>query len=332
MKKNHGFILIVLGIILLIIGLISNYTNLFSKKDSQDPTPNPTSTPVPLKKDFVKSHDIEKKTKVIFPILTDLEINKLYVGEFQKEYNDVENAIYYRISINESDKSAEEYSDFDLDTVKIMFKKEDGFSFSDEKVECQYLCKKYEISKNDEAVQILFYEYIKTSNDDVAVISYNGPANDKTNEIINTIIKNIDVTNDASYTIGKINNGNLDLVFTTDNNKKITLSLDSSAYEEVADGFNTQKETRVKNINTNDVIVLKTHIKTDDSTINEFADKYFNSQKPGSNKKDISSSGKEIYEYDLGGSTGYAIIIDDETALLMISLSSVNVNDFINIK
>ncbi len=332
MKNNRGFIFIALGIILLVLGLVFNFTNVFSKKDSKDPNPTPTTTPVPLKFDYVKTHDIEKKTKVSFPILNNLEVNKLYVGEFTKEYYDNKNAIFYRIDVIESNKTAEEYSDFDQETVNIMFNKDNGYKISKENIECQYLCKKYEITKDDEIIQIQFYAYIKTTDNDIAVISYKDPTNNKVNDTINTIIKNIDVTYDATYTIGETNNGNLDLKFTTDNNKNITLSLDGNVYEEVPDGFNTKKETRVKKINTDEEIVLKTHIKTDDITIDEFADKYFNVQNPGSNKKDISSSDKKIYEYDLNNIKGYAFIIDDDTVLLVMSSSDININDFVNIK
>ena len=212
-----------------------------------------------------------------------------------------------------------------------MLNKSAEFNVTNEDIKCQYLCKKYQVSKNDETIQIVLYVYIKTSDNDLAVISYKGPADNKANDVIDTIIKNISVTNDATYTIGKANNGFIDLGFTTDNNKELTLTLDGGIYEEVADGFNTKKETRVKNINTNQVIVLKTHVKEDNQTINEYVDRYYNLEKPGSNRKDISIEGKEIYEYILTGIKGYAVIIDEETALLIMSESSVNVNDFINI-
>ena len=329
MKKKYSFIFIALGVFLLILGLVFHYTNLFDKKESKESS---DPTPIIIKKDYIKSHDIEKKTKVSFPLLDDLEVDKMYVDEFSKKYFNNETATFYSATIIESDKSAEEYSDYEFKMYNDMFTQENGFKVSKNDLECKYLCNKYEISINNELIQQITNIYIKTSDSDLALITYKSSIDGKENEEINKIINNITVSNDASYTIGKINGNNLEIDFTLDNNKTVILTLDSNKYEEIPDGDSTHRQTLIRNKDKNGTTVIRAYNKPDDMTINAFADRYFNADEPGSNKKDVSISNNEIYEYDLNGFNGYAFIIDEDRLLLFHGNSTIDLNDFLNIK
>ena len=141
---------------------------------------------------------MQTKVKVSYPVLKNFIDDKQYDGEFMRKYYSEDEVFYYDATIYETKQSLDNFSK----EKDILFN--ENYSDTNYKkvisdIKCKYMCKKYQVYKND----ILMFErliiYIKTSDKDIAEITYYSPQNEIPNDIVNGIIDNITVTKDTNY-------------------------------------------------------------------------------------------------------------------------------------
>ena len=198
MNKKYGFVFLGLGVILIILFLVFNSMNVFK---NSNPSPDPgTNEPVEEKVNpyFIKSHDTLSKTKVTFPMFDGLTANTDSISEFDKEFYSNEDNVAYTAMIIETDKSLEEYGNYEIDVFKGMFNSNNGYDLKISDVNCKYICRKFLISKDNQIQQEVFNVYVKSSNQDIAKISYLKKGDNVSTMVINEIINNISITNDAA--------------------------------------------------------------------------------------------------------------------------------------
>ncbi len=331
MSKKYGFIFLGLGIILLGLAGLSMYTDLF-KTDEPEPD-NPPDNPIVVFKtyDSIKTKDINKKTKITFPIIDDLAIDSLHSDYYNKYYANTDNTINILGNIyNENTLSSFVTSDYQDNYQSLQ---NDGYKVESNDIECSYICKRYKVYKDNQLYSDELKIFIQSSDIDIAKITYKSSLNELADDLIKSIIENITISYDATYQNSEEKDGKLYIKLSASDNKTITLILDSNIYEEVADKNSNKNTINVNNKNTNTKTFLHLRIKQFASTIKKDIDMYYNMTNPGSNVKEIMVDNKVIYQYDINGNNSYAYIIDDDCALLINSDSdSIELSDFLNIQ
>ena len=313
MKKSHGFIFLILGVLLLVVYVLYSKTDIFKGKTND--VEEPSVVTEDIKYDYVKSYDVNSKTKISFPIFDNLKVDPQYTEDYGKKYSN-ENDIYYSVIVKKSDLSLNEYILNQSGSILELYDGNERTIVTDD-VECSNLCKRYQVMDGEKLLADYLEIYIKSSSSDITEISYHVLNNKISNDVIKTLVNHIKLSSDAVYTVGTIDGSNLNLLLDLGNNKKITVSLDSNVYEEVVDEYNTNRRTMIKNKNTNATFAIKGIPKLSNKTMLESVDIYEYSPDPGSNRNEIVVGDKTFYSYPLDGITDYSYIVDSDSAILI---------------
>ena len=329
MNKKVGFIFLGLGLLFIALFALYNYTDLFKNNVDSESTSN--SNTYDGKYDFVKSSDTNSKTKVSFPIFEASLLMSDNVNDFNKVYsNDTEN-LYIHASTSINDNSLDEYFNSQLLNLEDSYKQYNAVITS-ETIKCDYLCKRISIRVNNSILEDVLTIYVSSASSEIIEISYHLEKKELSSDFINAVINNIQISHDATYTIGKIENGKMVIEFNLMNKKTINIELDSNKYEEIVDGTNTTTLTTIRNKNTNKDVFIYVKYKNPNLSITEYIDNYFNYNDNENNKTSISINDKTIYKYDFNKMYIYAYFIDENSVYIFESTSSIDIEDFLNIK
>ena len=338
MKKKYGFIFLGFGFILFVLFGLYNYTNLFNQLDKTNdrkiPENNENNENIvnnTINYDYIKSYDINKKAKVTFPIYNNLTVDYNNRTDFYKSYyNDDGFSIYATIYDNNFVNTHENSS---YNVFKSTYEN-DGYKVSRSEIKCQYMCVRYQVYNQDNSI---FADKLKvflaSSSNEVAEISYSYYGKSLSDEMINTIINNIKVSNDATYTIGNIINGKLSINLQVNEKKYVNVLLDNNLYEEIIDENNSTNATTIKNKNNNLVSSLIVKHKRSDISLKEDIKEFYQFNKSNIDIKELVINGKTFYEFVLDDKIIYALQIDDTSELIIRSNDKqINIDDFKNIK
>ncbi len=325
MKKKHGFIFLSFGFLLLVVFLIYNYTNIFKVN-------NPSSDNLDtsgFNYDYVKSRDINKKTKISYLVKNELSIGN-DVDDYYKYYYNSDN-LFLTATIVSSNDPIKAYSVNKYNVLKEDYEK-DGNTISSSNIECKYLCSRDKVLKKDGSILLDNLRlYIQISPSELFELNYRFENKELPDELINIVISNIKVNNDATYLIGNIDDENdkLLLNFSLKNDEMLTVTLDSNKYEEIPTGYNSKKQTTIQNINTNARALLSIRYKRNNHSLLDDVDSFWHS---AYTKKEIVVNDKKFYEYSLGKTKNYAYLMEDKALLIESINKSVDIKDFSNIK
>ena len=322
MKRKYGFIFLITGIIMFILYGVYNYTNLFVSKK------NPDNTIETIKYDYVKSHDMNEKTKITFRVIGNMIMNDYYSDDFYKYYTNSDN-LSLTAYISDYKESIDDYESEKYDIFKSPYELK-GQTVTSSDILCQYICKRYKVYNKDNTVSADNLKvYIKVSESEMFELSYHMNNEEFSNENIENTINSIKITNDAVYKFGEVVDNKLIINLKIQKEKTLDIILDSSKYEEVIKGSNSIHLTHILNTETNKTVALLIMLKKENSDFALDIDNYFNN----GIKKESEVNGMKTYEYTLNDNKYYVIMIDDETALIIETKGeSIDINDFTNIK
>ena len=318
MNKKVGIIFVVLGIVL----LLSSFPFLNMNESSNDEDEFDTLE-YKVKYDHIKSHNIEDKTVVTFPVYDALSADSNNISEFNTSYSSKN--LFVSAEVNTTNYNLEDYEYSKFDEYQISHE-EQNRRIKEYDIECNYLCKNYKVYDAD---KLLYSDevriYIQLSSTDIAELIYKRNGRELPKEIIESTINDIKISNDATYTIGN----NLVIKFNLNNNKTITIKLDNTKYEEIESGYNEKYKTTIKDKESNSIII-STYIRSTDETIANELDKIYSYEGSESNKKEISIGNKKVYEYSRVSGKTYAYLINSDSAVLVETISqSVKIDDII---
>ena len=321
-KKNFGYYLLILAVVMFILFFVFNKSSENKDNKASNQTEEDSNY------SYIKSYDTVSKAMIKFPIFQNMHSINMINDDHGKNYTDDNGlSIIANVYNNDTDLNAfvdEKESSYQSEMQNL------GYTVDVSDVKCQYLCKRYKTSNNNQLVDDMFLVYIQLSNIDLASLSLQASGKELSSEMISSFIENISITNDAKYTIGAFDGNDLILKFKIDN-KRVSIKLDSSKYKEIESDMNSNSFTTVTS-NTNSNIYLSIRKRVMANNIKDDIDMYYNLTDPGSNVKEIKVDDKIFYEYDMGEVKNYAYIIDDDNALLISSNDSlIDINDFKNI-
>ena len=250
--KKKSLIVIILGIILLCSGIFLTINSNKSKDNGN--SDNNTNK----KYDFgeIRTIDVNKKTLLSFPIYKNMR--QIYDGDYSKVYDlegnlhlvvaEIENEFIENREIeHERLKNSESIKDYTEKEIVV------DTSISESDINS----KLFSYNSEDDGFVSTLEIYVKLSNIDYALIELVNYEKAITEEEAKDYIKNLKITYNAKYNIGRIENN--ELIFeldTTEDNKKYesVLKLDSNKYKEIEHKNNNKNSTKIENITTKEEI------------------------------------------------------------------------------
>ncbi len=324
MNKKYGFIFLVLGIIMFGLFGLYNYTKIFS---NNTPNEKPEKKEEDIKYDYVKSHDIDDKTKISFPILSDLMIDEYYSDDFYKYYKN-NNDFSLMTGVINLDGTIDEYNSNEENRYKGY--ESQGMKVSRRSVECNYSCKSTQVYNKDNSIfmdEIKVY-YLLSSNE-VFELTFQQLNKKFEKNLIDEFINKIKISFDAQYSIGEIVGDKLNINLKMPNKKTLIIKLDNNKYEEVIKDINSNRLTTIKEKNSDNEFKLFIQYKRTNESIQNEIDEYYSN----GNKKEITIGSYKVFEYTINNEKSYAIIISDDVALLIQNKHGIiNINDFSDIE
>jgi len=327
-EKKYSIIFLVLAGLLFSLFALYNYTDILitHEKPAED---DKSVEQIEMIYSYIKSHDINKKTKISFLINKDAIISDIINDEYGKEFNSENGLTILARSVNDTN-SIDLFANKELNRYKNTYSN-DEYVINSSDISCNNVCKHYQFLKDNKIYMDIIEIYIKASDEDISVITYQMNNKELSQELINDIINSIKITYDAIYKIGVIENNKLIIKLKKMNDEIIKLILDNNVFEEVESKSNTSAKTIVKNKNNGSLTYITLHFKRLDLNIKDDIDMYHNMTDPGSNVTEIMVDDKKVYQYDLGNHNSYAYIINDDYALLISPDSnSTSISDFLN--
>ena len=250
--KKKSLIVIILGIILLCSGIFLTINSNKSKNNGN--SDNNTNK----KYDFgeIRTIDVNKKTLLSFPIYKNMR--QIYDCDYSKVYDlegnlhlvvaEIENEFIENREIeHERLKNSESIKDYTEKEIVV------DTSISESDINS----KLFSYNSEDDGFVSTLEIYVKLSNIDYALIELVNYEKAITEEEAKDYIKNLKITYNAKYNIGRIENN--ELIFeldTTEDNKKYesVLKLDSNKYKEIEHKNNNKNSTKIENITTKEEI------------------------------------------------------------------------------
>ena len=303
MKKKYGLILLILGLILLVFGIMFGFINIGDDYKIK-------------KYDFIKSHNMDKKTRALFPIFDSFVANDIYNDDFTRSYINDE-GLYLSAFVMDKEVSLEKYIAEQLDKVSLSLKN-DNKKIDSKDVECNFTCKRYKIYDNeDNLITDELKIYIEPSSNEVFEISYSSEKEELSNKLINKIIDNIKTDNEAKYKLGTINNNKLNIDLKISSNKVLSIVLDSDQYKEIEDRNNSERVTIVTDDDSKSVLALTIRYNNTDKTFDEFINNFYNYDGEVVKGQEIQLEKLLFYKYSINEKLYYVHIIDDKCALVI---------------
>ena len=250
--KKKSLIVIILGIILLCSGIFLTI-NSNKSRDNGNSDNNANK-----KYDFgeIRTIDVNKKTLLSFPIYKNMR--QIYDGDYSKVYDlegnlhlvvaEIENEFIENREIeHERLKNSESIKDYTEKEIVV------DTSISESDINSKI----FSYNSEDDGFVSTLEIYVKLSNIDYALIELVNYEKAITEEEAKDYIKNLKITYNAKYNIGRIENN--ELIFeldTTEDNKKYesVLKLDSNKYKEIEHKNNNKNSTKIENITTKEEI------------------------------------------------------------------------------
>lgn len=250
--KKKSLIVIILGIILLCSGIFLTI-NSNKSKDNGNSDNNANK-----KYDFgeIRTIDVNKKTLLSFPIYKNMR--QIYDGDYSKVY-DLEGNLH--LVVAEIENEFIENREIEHERLK---KSESIKDYTEKEIvvdtsisESDINSKLFSYNSEDDGFVSTLEIYVKLSNIDYALIELVNYEKAITEEEAKDYIKNLKITYNAKYNIGRIENN--ELIFeldTTEDNKKYesVLKLDSNKYKEIEHKNNNKNSTKIENITTKEEI------------------------------------------------------------------------------
>ena len=323
-KKKYSFIFLILGLILFVIFILYNYTNIFKSVISTNDNYKSDNAIV----NYIKSYDTEKKSRIFFEVddgfTYNYSLSDDYHRRYTNQYGNTFSASEYG-SNNEIDKNFN--SKYDEFIAK--YKTNDIVTFINE-IDCDYVCKRFKAKKSDGTLYIdEFVIYYPVSSHEWSEFEYHFEGKEIEGELINKLINSIKETHDASYSISKIDNGELILELLVNETRNIIINLNSNEYEELIRSSNTVRNTSVKNKNNGSTIKVFVIFKDINETYDDYMSRVYSDEYIKENAVNVDE--KTFTKYSLNGLIFYIYAIDDNQALLFLSESDNYISDFGNI-
>ena len=320
MKKIIGYIFLGLGTILIIVSIIVFTFN--SKNDKDYESDNNIGY------DYIKAHDNINKKKLTFPIIDKSLIKREGSNEFNIVYEN--NNIMIRANTYNIFGSIDDFILNEYNNYKIIAENS-GYTLQSNNIACDYNCKNYKITDGDVVKLDVFRIYQEISDNEIALIIYQQKDKEIPSDLINEILSEIKITNDATYKIGTVSKDKLIIKLTSDGSNYYTYTFDDNMYEEITTSENTTNLTTILDKKNNNFITLKLLYKDENDAIKDKIGLYFS----GLNETVVINKKDKYYECDIDGIVYYAIIIDDSNALVIepsAKNTNININDFLNFK
>ena len=317
MKKyrNIAWVILSLGILLIVIALVLAKSN--NKPSDSNSNLNINLDELKTNYSYVKTQDINKKTRVKFPIYNGQTADMYVHNEYNRMYTDEERQLYIVAAIINNNDTLEKFYD-NLSKNYQEALKEEGIEAKSSDVECNYLCKKVDWIKDDKIVEERIDIYIKTSDTDIAIITYYLKEKTFQEELIKALVANISIDYEAKYTIGRKEDDKLIIELEeTKEKQKIKFSLNSDTYEEVESGNNTSNVTTINNKIENQNITLKMYYGHMSDTILEDVELYYGYTKEKNSKEEVEFNNKVFNLYYINNQFIYAYEINDDNVLLI---------------
>lgn len=223
--------------------------------------------------DYVKSHSLENKMKIIFPLFDNMDKDDISGTEFYKSFikNDIN---VTAMVIQNSDFSLNQYIDdviksYDDDAYEKYNYSASKNSILISGIKSSYLKINYVIKENaveDEAslYNEEFYIFIQTDYKEFVEIKYSITGKKLTDELLTKIINNITVErNAANFLVSEVVNnqlvGTLYNIKTenTNENYSLTFKVSNSKYEEIENENNTTNYTTFKSKSDNFIVAVE---------------------------------------------------------------------------
>ncbi len=151
--------------------------------------------------------------------------------------------------------------------------------------------------------------------------------------MINSIIKNITLDNDAKYKLGTISNNKLSIELMINANKTLSIELDSDHYKEIEDRNNSERATIVKDNETQSLLTLTIRYNNSGKKLNEFINNFYNYGNEPVEGEKIKLDHSLFYKYNFDGKLYYAHSIDDKCAFVIeVAGEMITTRDFDNMK
>ena len=323
MKKNKtGLLLIICGIIIILLSSIFYFSNNKTNTNGEEKSTDYS---------FVKSNDKTIKSKVVFKIPNGLKQKESINNDFYNYYENEKGDFLSAYIVDES-KTISEYVDNTFKTSDEIYQKR-GYKVTLSDIECKYTCKRYTIYNNDDT---LYGDelriFIKTSPDEIFDYIYHLDKEELSDSMINDLVNDIKFSQDATYLIGTVNGGKLNLDFKINDKKNLFVELDTKKYEEIENKNNNSKRTYLKDKESSLVIYLSVEYKEASKTVKEYINEIYNNGKEPVDELEIKLDKLTIHKYTFDEDNYYIYEIDDNHILFMeVKDGMLNTNDFNNI-
>ena len=304
MKKKDNYLLVSVILIIVII-LLFCITRVFKNKTPSKASLDNASYAM------VKTHNINTRTQVSFPVFNDFKVNEKNSDDFEKEYTNDNNSKLYVIFHKLEGTPSDDFVTYKYDVFKSLYE-EDKYLVNSSNIKCNHTCRRYQVYLDDNIYLDVVKVFIEFSKEDIFELTYEQKKADISDDIIETIVNNIYITNDASYMSGVLDEEYLRITLNLLNYARLHINFDGSKYEEVEDGDNSIHQTTIRNINNDSTSKLGILFSYPKESLLETLDTYY---KTNSRNK-IKIGDKEGYEYSLDNKKAYAIILDNDSALI----------------
>ena len=307
MKKNKYYVLVCVILIIALLLFVSFciYEVIMNKTPSIIPLDNASYA-------TVKTHNINTRTKVSFPVFNDFILNEKSSNDYEKVYSNSKDATLFSVFNKIDGTPSKGYINQDYQSLEDEYKTK-GYTVSSNEIKCNHECRRIQVFQNDVIYLVIIRVYIEFSKEDIFKLSYEQEKENIPEDRINTIINNIYITNDAEYLSGEADDEYLRITLGLLNNAHLHISFDSNMYEEIEDGDNGIHQTTIRNKESDSVGKLRVLFTYQNKSILETIDTYYKTN----NRNKVTIGDKELYEYTLENEKIYAIILDNDSALIL---------------
>lgn len=362
MNKNTGIILILLGIILVIGSFVffkNENAESLGKIDTSEIVGDKINNEIyneysydkAFLSDYIKGTDIDKKSKVSFPILEEMDYNDVYT-EFSKSLSKDEFNITAMV-LKESN-SLNDYTNKLIDIYKYQDSDKLNYASGAIKVndfDGKYIKFEYTFNDNEKDTIIYnesFYIIFPLSNDEIVLLMYSVVNNRLSDDFLSKTIDNIKIEEGkAIYLNSKEEDNKLVgslIQKKIDENEyyKVNYKIDSAKYREIEKEKNTINYTTFTSKTSDLLITIETRTTMEDNIVELLKEEYKSvDNSKGYNAENVIFGNKEYtrisLEYSDEGETKYQYVyiykIEKRIAYVITMTSNSNedvIDDFVD--
>ena len=247
-------IIIIIGILIILFGVVLSINTSINKKNEKDNSIKSISW-------TIKSHSVSDKTLITFPVFNDLKASSDN-GEYNSSFSSEDDKIIVNAYTSDSDNGRENF----LNDIIKEFENNKGIKyFTKEKLDfkqsdvsgyrIKYRIEEETIDDNtiielEEPIEVdRIIIAVDMSKNETGIIEYIYYDNTIDDNCIDIIKNSIQVTKNAKYNVGIIEDGiikvTLKKIYEGNNLYTVTLLLDNKLYEEIEDSKNSNEYVKL---------------------------------------------------------------------------------------